>query len=95
MSPFSLVLLGWSGLKSLVKRPFKAPKVCIGNWPSVRQSLTFWLQVGAVPRRAQHPLDRPSRLRLDAPKAARFGTETVTTSPSARTTSSTSARGPR
>ena len=26
MSPFSLVLLGWSGLKSLVKRPFKAPK---------------------------------------------------------------------
>jgi len=42
MSPFSLVLLGWSGLKSLVKRPFKAPKVCIDNSPSVRQSLTFW-----------------------------------------------------
>jgi hypothetical protein len=26
MSPFSVLLLGWSGFKSLVKRPFKAPR---------------------------------------------------------------------
>jgi hypothetical protein len=25
MSPFAVVLLGWSGFKALVKRPFKAP----------------------------------------------------------------------
>jgi len=25
MSPFTVVLLGWSGFKALVKRPFKAP----------------------------------------------------------------------
>ncbi len=28
MSPFSVLLLGWSGFKSLVKRPFKAPRAC-------------------------------------------------------------------
>jgi len=28
MSPSSILLLGWSGLKSLVKRPFKARRAC-------------------------------------------------------------------